>query len=109
MVVIARARVSLSFSLEGGGQLVAAEPASQVRPTDRTYRHVVVMAPEVDLVAGFDAQLVAQRLWDHDLALRADTMSHTIEYNRATSTTSAFWHARHSPGDRLHASEGHSA
>jgi hypothetical protein len=62
---------------------VAAEPTTQLRPTDGTYRHVIVMAPEVDLVAGFDAQLVAKLLWDHDLALRADTMSHTIEYNRA--------------------------
>jgi hypothetical protein len=44
---------------------------------------MIVMAPEVDLVAGFDAQFVAKLLWDHDLALRADTMSHTIEYNRA--------------------------
>jgi hypothetical protein len=44
---------------------------------------MIVMAPEVDLVAGLDAQFVAKLLWDHDLALRADTMSHTIKYNRA--------------------------
>ena len=66
---------------------MAAEPATQLRPADGTYRHVIVMAPEVDLVAGFDAQLVAKLLWDHDLALRPDPMSHTVEYNRADAGT----------------------
>jgi hypothetical protein len=42
---------------------------------------VIVVEPEVDLVAGFDAQAVSQLLGDHDLPLGADTMSHTDEYN----------------------------
>lgn len=38
---------------------------------------VVVVEPEVDLVAWFDAELVAQLPGDDDLALSADAVSHT--------------------------------
>ena len=42
---------------------------------------VVVVEPEVDLVARLDAQLVSQLLGDDDLPLGTDTVSHTEEYN----------------------------
>lgn len=42
---------------------------------------VVIVEPEVDLVAWFDPELVSQLLGDDDLPFGADTMSHTIEYN----------------------------
>jgi len=44
-------------------------------------RDVVVVEPEVDLVAGFDAELVSQFLWDDDLALGTHAVSHTDQYN----------------------------
>ena len=42
---------------------------------------VVVVEPEVDLIAWFDAEPVAQLLGDDDLALGADAVSHTNQYN----------------------------
>jgi hypothetical protein len=42
---------------------------------------VVIVQPEVDLVAWFDAELVSQLLGDDDLPFGADTMSHTRKYN----------------------------
>lgn len=44
-------------------------------------RDVVVVQPEVDLIAGFDAELVAELLGNDDLALRSHTASHTNKYN----------------------------
>ncbi len=44
-------------------------------------RDVVVVDPEVDLVAGFDPELVAELFGDDDLSLGSDPVSHTIEYN----------------------------
>ena len=38
---------------------------------------VVAVEPEVDLVAWFDAELVAELLGDDDLAFGANTVSHT--------------------------------
>lgn len=43
---------------------------------------VVPVAPEDDLVAGFDAERVAEVLGDHDLALGTDLVSHTSKYDR---------------------------
>ncbi len=42
---------------------------------------VVIVEPEIDLVAWFDAELVSQLLGDHDLPLGADAVSHTVKYN----------------------------
>jgi hypothetical protein len=36
---------------------------------------------EVHLVTWRDPEPLTKLLWDHDLALRADPMSHTKEYN----------------------------
>ena len=50
---------------------------------------VVIVQPEVDLVAWFDAELVSQLLGNDDLPLGADAVSHTGKYNprRANRTT----------------------
>ena len=42
---------------------------------------MVVVAPEVDLVAWLDSKLVPELLRDDNLTLRADTVSHTVQYN----------------------------
>lgn len=42
---------------------------------------VVVVEPEVDLVAWFDAELVAQVFGDYHLAFGAHAVSHTTQYN----------------------------
>ena len=44
-------------------------------------RDVVLVQPEVDLIAWFDAQLIAQLLGDDNLAFSANAMSHTSKYN----------------------------
>ncbi len=49
--------------------------------TGRANGHMIVVAPEADLVTGLDAQFVPQLLGDHDLPLRSDTVSHTHKYN----------------------------
>lgn len=67
---------------EFAGQCRASESASEwLALTRRSDGDVVVMEPEADLVTRLDAKLVAQLLGDHDLALGADTMSHTYKYN----------------------------
>lgn len=48
-----------------------------------TNGNVAVLEPEVDLVAGLDAECVAQFLGDHDLPLGSDAVSHTAQYNPA--------------------------
>ena len=51
---------------------------------------MVVVEPEVDLVAWRDAELLSQFLGDHDLTLGTDAVSHTEQYNpRATRPSSA--------------------
>ena len=47
----------------------------------KAHGNMSVLEPEVDFVAGFDPQLVAQLLGDHHLTLGPDTMSHTAKYN----------------------------
>lgn len=42
---------------------------------------VVVVEPEVDLVARFDAEVVSQFLGDDDLPFGAHAVSHTVKYN----------------------------
>lgn len=49
----------------------------------RANRDMIIVPPEADLVARLDPELVSQRLWDDNLALGADTMSHTSQYNLA--------------------------
>jgi hypothetical protein len=44
---------------------------------------MIIVPPETDLVARLDPELVSQLLWDDNLTLGADTMSHTYEYNLA--------------------------
>ena len=48
---------------------------------NRAQRQMVVAVPEVHLVAWFDAELVAKRPRDDDLALGSHLVSHTLEYN----------------------------
>jgi hypothetical protein len=45
---------------------------------------MIIVPPEADLVAGLDPELVSQLLWDDNLTLGPDTVSHTDEYNLAT-------------------------
>ena len=47
----------------------------------RANRHMVVVAPEADLVARLDPEFVSQPLRDNDLTLGTDTVSHTDKYN----------------------------
>ena len=42
---------------------------------------VVIVQPEVDLVAWFDPELVSQLFRDDDLPFGADAVSHTVKYN----------------------------
>ena len=44
---------------------------------------MIIVPPEADLVARLDPELVSQLLWDDNLTLGADTVSHTCEYNLA--------------------------
>lgn len=45
---------------------------------------MIIVPPEADLVARLDPELISQRLWDDNLTLGADTVSHTHKYNLAT-------------------------
>jgi hypothetical protein len=45
-------------------------------------RDVIVVTPEVDLVARLDPEFVAQFLGNDDLAFGPDAMSHTRQYNQ---------------------------
>lgn len=45
---------------------------------------MIIVPPEADLVARLDPELVSQLLWDDNLTLGPDTVSHTNEYNLAT-------------------------
>ncbi len=47
--------------------------------------NVVIVEPKVDLVAWFDAELVAQLLGDDNLSFGADAVSHTVKYNQRES------------------------
>jgi hypothetical protein len=50
----------------------------------RANRDMIIVPPEADLVARLDPEFVSQRLWDDNLTLGADAVSHTYEYNLAT-------------------------
>lgn len=52
--------------------------------TGRANRHMILVAPEADLVTRLDPKLVSQLLGDDDLSLRPNTMSHTVEYNHSS-------------------------
>ncbi|MGB3410696.1 MAG: hypothetical protein WBA45_05820 [Microthrixaceae bacterium] len=43
----------------------------------RANRDMIIVPPEADLVARLDPELVSQRLWDDNLTLGPDTVSHT--------------------------------
>ena len=45
---------------------------------------MIIVPPEADLVARLDPELLSQLLWDDNLTLGPDTVSHTCEYNLAT-------------------------
>ena len=83
-------QVSSPFALELVGQCRAREPpAERLAMVGGADGDVVVVEPEVDLVAWFDAELVSQLLGNDDLPLGADAVSHTGKYNprRANRTT----------------------
>ena len=50
---------------------------------------VIIVEPEVDVVAWFDAELVSQLLWDDDLSFGTDAVSHTVEYNHESGAINA--------------------
>ncbi len=67
-----------SFALEVVGQCRAREPSAQRSAmVGGAKGDVVVVEPEVDGVAWFDAELVAQLRGDDDLAFGADAVGHT--------------------------------
>ncbi len=43
---------------------------------------MVFVVPEAHFITRFDAEFVAQFLWNHNLSLGPDAMSHTNKYNR---------------------------
>lgn len=45
---------------------------------------MIIVPPEADLVTRLDPELISQRLWDDNLTLGADTVSHTHKYNLAS-------------------------
>ena len=55
------------------------------------HRDMVIVQPEVDLVAWFDPELVSQLLGDDDLPLGPDAMSHTNQYNQRRTSSGAPW------------------
>src|SRR5690606_14995455 len=61
---------------------------------------VVVFEPEVDLVAGLDAERLTQVLGDHDLSFGPHPVSHTAQYNCVDQ------HARSGPGAGMREDEG---
>ena len=65
--------------------MVRAEAATKFSTADRAHGDVIAVTPEVDLVAGLDAQLVTELLGDHNLPLRSDPVSHTKQYNYRVS------------------------
>ncbi len=72
----------MAFCDEGIDERRAFESPSQgATATGRADSHMVVVAPEVDLVTRFYPEFVSQFLGDHDLALRPNSMSHTYQYN----------------------------
>ena len=76
--------VGLSLRSQVIGQRRPRKSTSQRRaPVRRAERNVVAVAPEADLVTRLDPQFIAQILRDHDLALRSDPVSHTVEYNHS--------------------------
>ena len=70
-------------SLAVAAQLLkdAINPADSAdrRSNQATTCEQVIVDPEIDLVARFDAELVSQLLGDDDLPLGTDTVSHTSE------------------------------
>jgi hypothetical protein len=79
--------ISLAFGVEDADEVAVGEPAAQRSPPGRFDCDMIVVAPEADLVPGFDAELIAERLGDHDLAFRPDPVSHTSEYNLPSTRT----------------------
>lgn len=79
----------MTFRLERCREVVIAKPSAKRGATDRAHHHMIAVTPEVDFVAGFDAQFVTQILGNDDLSLRSDTMSHTDEYNWLLSTVTS--------------------
>jgi hypothetical protein len=70
------------LGLELSGQAQSGEATAEACPVaDRLQADGVAVDGELHLVPGEDAKPVAQRLWDHDLALRANAVSHTCQYN----------------------------
>ena len=49
--------------------------------------NVVIVEPEIDLVAWFDTELVSQLLGDDDLPFGTNPMSHTTKYNPREAAT----------------------
>lgn len=53
----------------------------------RANRHMVIVAPEADLVTRLDPERVSQLLGDDDLALGSDAVGHTDKYNYGSLRT----------------------
>lgn len=68
--------------LEQVGECRTPVPAAQRTVVPRkAYRNVAVLEPEVDFVAGFDTEPIAQLLGDDHLPLGPDAMSQANKYN----------------------------
>src|SRR5439155_18154823 len=74
------------FLLEFLRQPASAEASAEFR--DRTSgldADATFLRNEDDAITGVQPELVSDGLWDHDLALRANLRSHTVQYNRGWS------------------------
>jgi hypothetical protein len=67
---------------KAAGPVAALEPrrGSGARPKDP---YAVTVELELHLGTGLEAELIAHRLWDYDLALSAHPLSHTISITPA--------------------------
>ncbi len=76
-MVLARA-VDRTLAIQLVNKCASGEPAfERLRGTHRPDSNMVAVTPERDLIARFDAELVAEVLRDDDLPLGANLVSHT--------------------------------
>ena len=68
--------VTLSFQIPAESRAPEATPQC-FRAANQSQSNMIIAIPEAHLVAGFDAESIAQRLRYDDLAFRSNRMSHT--------------------------------
>lgn len=74
--------VGCSIGEQRAAQIEVSEAPPQIIWCFRRSEHEsVTVEREIDLITGCETEFVADRLRDHDLTFRADTISHTDQYN----------------------------